>query len=89
MGARFRCTHGKNDGDKGRATDRCVRVCVFIVCVEGERGVWVLCVEGAWGRGGVQVRTCVFLGVLVCLVEGTSTTRGWCGWMWAGAPRTP
>ena len=46
MEARFRCTHGKNGGDQGRATDRCVRVCVFIVCVEGERGVWVICVEG-------------------------------------------
>ena len=41
--------HGKKDGEKDRATDRCVRVCVCVlfVCVEGERGVWVLCVEGA------------------------------------------
>ena len=75
--------HGNKDGEKDRATDRCVRVCVCVVCVCGRRERCVGVMRGGRVGGGGDVRsgTCVFLSVWVCLLDGTGTTRGWRGRM--------
>ena len=41
------CMETKMERKTERRIGVCVCVCVLFVCVEGERGVWVLCVEGA------------------------------------------